>query len=337
MRKRVWRSARTSTRHSAGTAGRNPWRTIAAGGLALLLTACGARPAHTGPLTVVHVAALPVVDDAPLYIARQKGLFRAEGLDVKIKTIAQSTLAVPGLLNGTIDIVGGANYVSFFQAAARKVLDVQIVADAYQTTSGVAAVLTMPDERDKIRDPRDLQGKKVAFSLLKSVTTMTFDESMRAHDVDPTKVDHVEVAFPQMAAALKSHSVDAAYMVEPFITAAQEKLGAREVLDPVTGPTNQWPMSGYISTRKWTDAHPQAAAAFQRAMFRAQAQTRRADVEKILPTYSKINRRTAAVITLGTYPSSISATRLRRVEDLMYRSGMLPHHLDVDALIYRAH
>ncbi len=69
------------------------------------------------------MAALPIVDDAPLFLAIQKGYFRQQGLTVTPQLIAQSTLALPDLLHGSVDIVGGGNYVSYFGGQAKGTFD----------------------------------------------------------------------------------------------------------------------------------------------------------------------------------------------------------------------
>ena len=76
-----------------------------------LLSACGGgdsgdsgKSANGLEKTKINVAGLAVVDDAALYIARDKGLFKAEGLNVNVTTLTQSTQAIPGLLRGSIDM-----------------------------------------------------------------------------------------------------------------------------------------------------------------------------------------------------------------------------------------
>ena len=69
--------------------------------------------------THVVVGALPVVDTAGLYLALKNGYFKQAGLDVTVNPIQQSTAALPDMLHGTVDIVAGANYVSWFQAQAK--------------------------------------------------------------------------------------------------------------------------------------------------------------------------------------------------------------------------
>ena len=67
----------------------------------------------------ITVGALPVVDDAGLYLANKLGYFSQEGLTVTIAPVTQSTQAIPDMLHGTIAIIGGANYVSYFEAQAK--------------------------------------------------------------------------------------------------------------------------------------------------------------------------------------------------------------------------
>jgi NitT/TauT family transport system substrate-binding protein len=80
---------------------RQKWIWISAVSLAtaLVTAACGssggAKPSASGlEKTHLTVAALPIVDDAPLFLAIKKGFFRQAGLTVTPKIITQSTLAV---------------------------------------------------------------------------------------------------------------------------------------------------------------------------------------------------------------------------------------------------
>src|SRR5277367_1162839 len=64
-------------------------------------------------MTSIVVGALPVLDTAGLQVAIKEGFFTKAGLNVTVKSVAQSTVAIPDLLHGSIDIIGGGNYVSF--------------------------------------------------------------------------------------------------------------------------------------------------------------------------------------------------------------------------------
>jgi len=90
----------------------------AALGVALLSASCTSASAGPGATTHITVGALPVVDNVGLYIAADRGIFKQVGLSVTIRQVVQSTLAIPLMQKGQINIIGGANNVSFIQAAA---------------------------------------------------------------------------------------------------------------------------------------------------------------------------------------------------------------------------
>ena len=87
--------------------------------LALVGTSCSAGTASSPAATHITVGALPVVDNVGLYIAADEGIFKRFGLNVTIKQVVQSTLAIPLMKKGEINIIGGANNVSFIAASAR--------------------------------------------------------------------------------------------------------------------------------------------------------------------------------------------------------------------------
>lgn len=58
--------------------------------------------------TQLTVGTMAVADAAPLEIAVRRGLFKAEGLDVKLKTVSGAAEAMPQLQSGQLDISLGA-------------------------------------------------------------------------------------------------------------------------------------------------------------------------------------------------------------------------------------
>jgi NitT/TauT family transport system substrate-binding protein len=142
---------------------------------AVTVPACASRTgsAPTG-LTAITVGALPIVDDVPVYLAQQEGYFRQQGLDVTIRTVAQSTLALPDLLHGSVDIITGANYVSFFRAQAKGIIRLRILQDGEDCLPGTHVVLALP--HSGITTPAGLAGKTIAVNLLNDVQTTMTDE-----------------------------------------------------------------------------------------------------------------------------------------------------------------
>jgi NitT/TauT family transport system substrate-binding protein len=283
----------------------------------------------------IKVASLPLVDGAALYVAQKAKLFEAEGLNVKIVPVQQSIQALPALAKGDVNVIAGANYVSFLQANEKGTLKLSVLAEAATLTSNMMNVLVMPDS--KVKTAKDLEGKKVAVNILNNIQSLTLDAILKANNVDPKKVQYVQVPFPQMATALQKHQVDAIHTVEPFLSDIEKKQGARVAVDGGSEPVTGLPISGFVSTQDWAKKNPKTAAAFQRAIIKAQkmATQDRKKVEEVLPSYSKIDPQVASVITLPGFPTSLSKTRMDRVAELMTTSGLLKQKPDMNAILFQ--
>lgn len=284
--------------------------------------------------THLSVGALAVADDAPLYIAINKGFFKQVGLNVTAVPVAQSTQAIPDMLRGSVDIIAAANYVSFFQAEAKGVLSFKVLADATHCQGGTFEVMTLPGTG--IKGPAGLAGKTVAVNLTNNVQTLTLDAVLKKDGVNPSSVHYVEVPFPDMVAALKAHRVDAISAIEPFLTASSEQLGAVPVVSQCTGPTVGFPLSGYFATSSWAQKNPNTAKAFQKALDKAQAlaDSNPAVVRQILPTYTKVTPKAAGVLKLNTYPATLSVSAMQQVANLMRSGGMLTKPLSVSSMMF---
>jgi NitT/TauT family transport system substrate-binding protein len=283
--------------------------------------------------THVVVGALPVVDTAGLYLALKNGYFKQAGLDVTVDPIQQSTAALPDMLHGTVDIVAGANYVSWFQAQAKGTVSLKILASGTVCTPATFGVLALPSSG--ITKPANLAGKTIAVNLTNNVQTLTANTMLKAAGVNPSSVHYVVIPFPDMITALKAHRVDAISAVEPFVDGAKAA-GAQQVLSECQGPTASFPLSGYFATSTWAQSHPNTARAFQQALEKGQAyaDANPGAVRSILPTYTKITSAAAAKLALVSYPSTLDAAPMQRVVTMMVSGGLITKPLDVSALLF---
>lgn len=297
--------------------------------------ACGSdskKPANGLEKSDITVGIMPVVDDAPLMIGISKGLFKAEGLNVKTQIIAGGADAIPKLKSGNLDFSFG-NYVSFFGAQAQGALDMKIVSEEYNLKHNSIAVVVPKDS--PIKTPKDLAGKKIATNTKKNVSTLLVRAGVKPYGVDLDEdKNFVEAPFPNHEALLKGHKVDASLNVEPFVTQMEQSMGARVLIDCSTGTTAEFPVAGFAASASFTKKNPKTVAAFQRAMDKAKAMAAdRKTLQAIVPTYTKIDAKTASALNYGTYPTSLNATRLQRVADVMQQFGYLQKKLDVAPLI----
>ncbi|MEV7085310.1 ABC transporter substrate-binding protein [Streptomyces sp. NPDC093085] len=313
--------------------------------LALLTTGCGgggsgsggspsASGGASGPeKTSLTVAGLPLADAAALHIAVERGLFADQGLEVRVQPVQQSVQALPALANGQVDIIAGANFVTFLQAKEKGTLDTRVLAEAARNAPRMMRVLVLPGS--KITTPEDLAGKRVGVNILHNIQSLTLDAALRERGAGLP--DYRQVPFPQMGALLERGQVDAVHAAEPFASAIAGDLDARTVIDGAASPVDGLPLSGYVTTRKFVDANPRTAAAFQRAIAAAQkiADDDPGAVAKVLPGYTKIKAAEAATIGLPGFPPESSAAELNRLIALMREQKLLAQDLDAADVLYR--
>jgi NitT/TauT family transport system substrate-binding protein len=281
--------------------------------------------------TNLKVGLLPIPDAATVYIARSKGYFKAEGLNVTPTILTNGSETISRVMSGGVDFAYSA-YIPIVQAAAQGV-KVRIVSDGYQGRSNLYPLITVPNS--PIHNAKQLAGKKIGVINTKGFPSLLTNAALKNAGVNPTQAHLIEIQYPAMPAALENHSIDAAFMTEPYLSQSQQKFGARVIVDTMNGPTADLPVGGYIASQKFAKQNPKTVAAFQRAMAKAQAAaTDRNLVGQILPTYVKgLSPQVAQTITLGAYPQSLSKTRLQRVADLMSELGVLKQHYDVQGVL----
>ncbi|MFD4637264.1 ABC transporter substrate-binding protein [Lentzea sp. NPDC058436] len=285
----------------------------------------------------IRVGVLPVVDVAPLHIATKNGYFRQEGLEVETVVVQGGAAAIPGLIQGSLDITFG-NWVSFIAAqskeTAKNVGGIKLISDGYQAKPGMFLILVKGN--GTIRTLTDLVGKTVAINTFNNISELTTKAVLEANGIDPKKITLKEMPMPDMEAAIERNIVDAGFMSEPFITRAQRNSGQIAILDAASGPTSGIPIAGYGTTGKFAQENPKTVAAFQRAMAKGQRDASdRATVQGLLPEYAGVDRDTSKLVNLGLFPTSLDATRLQRVATLMKTYGLLQTDLDVEPMLVR--
>jgi NitT/TauT family transport system substrate-binding protein len=305
-----------------------------------LATGCGgADPGGDGgsglerPTIKVAVLSLPM--NAPYYIAVKEKLFEAEGLKVETQPVQQSTQAYPALKNGTIDVVF-ANNSSMLLGHDKGDLRINLIVEGTRLTPGFMAVLVMPGS--PVQAAKDLEGRSVTVHVLNNIQAITLNAIVAAGGADPSKINYRQVVFPQMAAVMQKGDVDAIHVTEPFLTDAKQKLGARLVVDGGGAPVTDLPLDGYFALDGWAQKNPKTAAAFQRAMRKAQQMAAdRTVVEAVLPTYVRnISAEVAGAMTMPAFPVANDPAHVQRLIDLMREQGQLTNPLDAKSIVYEA-
>jgi NitT/TauT family transport system substrate-binding protein len=292
----------------------------------------------------ITVAVVRGIDNAPLSVALQDGLFRQQGLNVTVKYDSSLDAVSQDLADGKAQIAGG-DYTSFFyeQATGREKL--RFVADGYDAVSNSVAILTLPGSG--ITTPQQLQDQSAevatqhaqlapySLAVPYDIQTLAAEEVLQNDGVSPSSVNWTQVTPADMLEELHSGQVKAILASEPYIVEAEQELGAVDVVDASSGVTSGLPLSGYFSLNSYASANPSVVQAFQQGLDQAQSDcAQRGPVQAVLPSLiTGVSAGDAALVTLGTYPTSLNVGQVQRVASLMYDSGMIGTPVNVSAMI----
>jgi NitT/TauT family transport system substrate-binding protein len=295
-------------------------------------------PGPTGPLetNTITVEAVPTSDEAGLYIAKDLGYFKREGLTVNIAPIGGGELAIPDLKDGKTDLAVG-NYVSFIQAQISGTVNLRLIANGSQMQPGNQALYVMPTS--KLTTVADLVAHhaKIGVNTLNNIGTLLIGSLLQDNGY---KLSNVQLLAPKppgnpfltMLAWLKSGAIDAAWLPEPFATSAEQQYGAVKIADFDSGSLQNFPIGVYVGTAAWVKSHPNTVAAFLHAVQEGQqkADVDRTQVEASLVTNTLLPNgipqgpanQIAALMTINTYPLTMDVSVMQRVSNAMFQFGL---------------
>lgn len=289
--------------------------------------------------TNLTVGAVPVADEAGLYIAQDEGLFAQEGLHVTIKSIISSADATTGQNSGKYDITAG-NSVSYIQDQVNHRSDLEIVAEGSQMQPGNQALYTLPGS--PITNVSQLKGARIGVNAENNIGTLLISSVLKEYGISARQVHFVTVNFPVMGQYLAQGKIDVAWLPEPFGSIDAESMGLAELTDLDQGATENFPVGWYVATKTWAKKYPRTLQAFLTALQAGQqlADSHRNIVEEAmerLPAPYTVTPVIASVMTLETYPLSVAPDidllRVQRVADEMFQFHLLSQKFKVSTML----
>jgi NitT/TauT family transport system substrate-binding protein len=201
--------------------------TVLAAGLLGAAHAEGAKPARAplSPPVKVVVGTIGSASDVGFFIAADRGYFTAEGLDVHLEFLGSAAKMVPALATNDIQVASGGLNAGLVNAIDRDI-PLRIVADkgTLRPGSGYQALLIRKDVAPKVKDFKDLKGLKIATSGgLRTIDAIIVRNAVERGGLTLKDVEVVDLAFPEMVTALAKGAIDAALMIEPFVTTALDQ------------------------------------------------------------------------------------------------------------------
>ena len=227
-------------------------------GLILLLTVTTDSRAQSGLKKVRMGSSSTNVSFLALYTALNRGFFKDEGIDLEI-VFMPANLASTAVLNGDLDYNGAVTGTigAAVQGRPMKVL-----------LFTVSKPLLFLMGQKKIKDLKQLKGKKIAGSSPGGSATLLANQALKQIGLEPGK----DVSVLQMSgnaasryAVLESGVVDASLLSVPENIIAQEK-GYNELL--FLGDVVEFPQNGFGTSEKRISENPDEVYRMVRATLR---------------------------------------------------------------------
>ena len=307
---------------------------------AAALAACGGNSSTTPPASSpgqvdkVNVGVIAIVDVAPIYLGNKQGFFKKHNIDLTLTAAQGGAVIVPGVVSGQYQFAFGN--VTSLLVARDKNLPLKILTNGVSSI-GVAGKdfgAVVVKGNSPITSAEDLVGKKVSVNNLQNIGDTTVRASVRKAGGDPSKVQFVELPFPDMPAALQNNRVDAAWVVEPFLTQSISQ-GARPVAWNFVDAAPNLTVATYFTSERMLKEKPDLVKRFTAAMNEslAYADGHPDEVRKILGTYTKIPAAVIAKMTLPKFPAEVNRASIQTLADLALQDGLVKSKPDVAALL----
>jgi NitT/TauT family transport system substrate-binding protein len=285
-----------------------------------------------GP-TKLTVAAIAIVDTAPLHLGKAKGFFTEQNLDVTVQSTTGGHEAVPALVSGQCQFAF-ANVISLMLANTKGLPLKVVAAGSFSTGKAEDFGAIVVPAGSNLKTVKDLDGKTVSVNQINNIVGVAVRASMRRAGGDPDKVKLIEVTFPEMPAALGQKRVDAACIVEPFLTVVRNQ-GAT-VLDWTfanMGPNMM--LAAYFTTPEYAQKNPEVVKRFTAAINKSltYASEHPDEARAILLTYTRIDKAIADKLNLPLWTPHIDRESMSIVADLMVQDKLVTSKPDIDALL----
>lgn len=227
-------------------------------------------PAPLDPPQPVRVAYVPIMKFATLFVAEERGLFDKYGLDVELERVKSGTEAIAFLTQGSVDVGGIAIVTSLWNSWDRG-LDVRVIApgalEPMENSPTALLVRKSLQDDGSVTDIAGLKGKRIAAAGGPgSGGEYLVAKALERAGLTIRDVELMNVANPDMAAAMEGGSVDAALAGTPF---SDQMLESGNAVMLATDLTPGLMTVAFVGSGKFITERPEAAERFVLALTEA--------------------------------------------------------------------
>jgi NitT/TauT family transport system substrate-binding protein len=218
--------------------------------------------------SVVKIGFIPSESFAPLFVAHERGYFKAQGLTTELVRLTSGAAVLTQVSTGDLQVGGGALGAAGFNAAHQK-LPVSFVAPMhYAYNEDYLVVRKAEIDAGRFKSVGDLRAKPCAINAKGVATEWVLDEVLKLGGLRIDAIELRTLPFPEMLPALDNGAIHCGIITEPFATLAEEKkIGVRPLkAKPGTKPV---PITIVFWNSDWAKKNDAAARGFMTSYLRA--------------------------------------------------------------------
>lgn len=277
-------------------------------------------PAAHAPFSM-KVGFLPLPQ--PILVAKEKGFFDEEGLDVELVKFPNANAALEAIARSEVVGNGAIAYFTLFSFELKSPNALVATFSAFETKDAAWSQLIIKQDRG-IETPEDLEGKTIVMRTGLS-SKLQADAVLKGIGIDPSRVHYEQVNPDLIVPTFSSPSVDAYLDIQPHATILiEQRLGTSLVDHPRADfIMDPYPLAAGVLSARFVEYYPDEARRFVRAMEHAieHIKTNEADARAVFEKTLGLEPNVATRMplfenkTLGeTNPSNIAALTAWAVE-----------------------
>ncbi len=303
-----------------------------AGALPLLPHAARAQGADLIPL---RVGAAMDDQSKPVFYALDTGMFAKAGLDVQLVALSGGGAAIAAAVAGGSLDLGKSNVLELIAAHVRG-LPFTIVGPGAGTGAFDHNGAIIVPVASSIRSARDLAGKTVGVISLVTIQTIAVKAWIETTGGDVADVRFIEVPPSATQGALEGGRIDAASVLEPFLSQALSA-GTMRVLSYPYGSWLRRSFEGasYFTTADWAAKHADALSRFVRVLHDANVYVGAHETETnaLVAKYAKIDPALLTRMSHSERPAYIDRATLQPIIDAAAKYKFIPRTFPAQELI----
>jgi ABC-type nitrate/sulfonate/bicarbonate transport system substrate-binding protein len=264
-------------------------RTVCAAVVTLAIAASAgvahAADAKPGSKGTINIGFFPVVSPVP--IMRSQQLLEKQGYAVNWVPLTQGLPgAASAVAAGKLDVTWG-NSISAVVIFSQSPDAAQFVGQSF-----VNANVTVVSTKSNIKSAKDITGKKVVVSGLKTASTLFFQIGLKKAGVDPASNEYfVSGTGPGMVGVLDSGGAEVVAGYVPYVADMELKKIGRVLFTGSDAIGRPAPGDGFIASTKFIKENPEAIRDVLRAQFAATdyIRTNPKEAYKLMAEFAKVD------------------------------------------------